>query len=222
MIEAWAIKDSPEKAALLRDRKLKTFAAHAQNSPFPNWPRPTDADCQLAHAILARLHGDRVQPARIVAPTDTAGCGASPSVLDALVRTILSQNTSDVNSSRAKRNMDVVYGGSDKWEAIVEGGQEKLQQAIRSGGLSVVKSRVIIRVLEQVKSRYGSYTLDHLFHVSDEDAMREMLSFQGVGPKTASCVLLFCLRRASFAVDTHVYRLAEVWGVSGWGEEGWV
>jgi len=30
------------------------------------------------------------------------------------------------------------------------------------------------------------------------------MEFDGVGPKTASCVLLFCLRRDSFAVDTHV------------------
>jgi endonuclease III len=43
--------------------------------------------------------------------------------------------------------------------------------------------------------------------------MSEMLSFQGVGPKTASCVLLFCLQRESFAVDTHVWRIS---GLLGW------
>jgi len=40
-----------------------------------------------------------------------------------------------------------------------------------------------------------------------------MISFQGVGPKTASCVLLFCLQRESFAVDTHVHRIT---GLLGW------
>jgi endonuclease III len=34
-----------------------------------------------------------------------------------------------------------------------------------------------------------------------------------VGPKTASCVLLFCLQREDFAVDTHVYRIT---GLLGW------
>lgn len=47
--------------------------------------------------------------------------------------------------------------------------------------------------------------------------MRELLSFQGVGPKTASCVLLFCLRRDSFAVDTHVHRIT---GLLGWRPAG--
>ncbi|KAI9155130.1 putative DNA glycosylase [Paramyrothecium foliicola] len=206
-------KSTLDKAAELQARKLKSYASYSNKSPFPDFLHPTPEECALAHRILAGLHGERKRPQNVVAPTDRAGCGDSPSVLDALVRTILSQNTSDKNSTRAKRSMDEVYGGSDKWAAIVEGGQGKLQKAIQSGGLSVVKSKVIIRVLEQVYEKYGTYSLDHLFNASDEDAMREMLSFQGVGPKTASCVLLFCLRRESFAVDTHVYRLT---GLLGW------
>ncbi|EQL02232.1 endonuclease III [Ophiocordyceps sinensis CO18] len=212
-LQETSIKTPHDGAARLRARKLKSFSAYASRSPFPDLARPTPQECRLAHGILARLHGDRVRPDKVVAPTGAAGCGNSPSVLDALIRTVLSQNTSDGNSSRAKRNMDRVYGGSDRWDAIVDGGQSRLQMAIQSGGLSVVKSKVICSILEQVKNRYGVYSLDHLFGASDEDAMREMLSFKGVGPKTASCVLLFCLRRASFAVDPHVYRLT---GLLGW------
>lgn len=197
----------------LKDRKLKQYAQFANSSPFPDFAHPTPEECKLAHKILASLHGARNRPETIVAPTSRAGCGDSPSVLDALVRTILSQNTSDTNSTRAKQSMDKAYGRSDKWEAIVEGGQAKLQEAIKCGGLSVVKSKVIIGLLQQVHERYGKYSLDHLHDAPSEEAMREMLSFQGVGPKTASCVLLFCLRRESFAVDTHVYRIT---GLLGW------
>ncbi|KAI0596957.1 base excision DNA repair protein [Biscogniauxia sp. FL1348] len=207
-------KTAEDKVADLQAKKLKSYAQFAGQSPFPDFAHPTPAECKLAHQILISLHGERVRPESLTAaPAQRAGCGDSPSVLDALVRTILSQNTSDKNSTRAKLNMDAVYGGSDKWEAIVAGGQAKLQKAIESGGLSVVKSKAIIRILEQAHERYGTYSLDHLFRASDEDAMREMLSFQGVGPKTASCVLLFCLRRESFAVDTHVHRIA---GLLGW------
>lgn len=109
--------------------------------------------------------------------------------------------------------MDKVYGGSDNWASIVEGGEAKLQEAIKCGGLSAVKSRVIISILRQVYQKYGTYSLDHLHDAETEDAYKEMLAFQGVGPKTASCVLLFCLRRESFAVDTHVWRIA---GLLGW------
>lgn len=200
-------------AADLQARKLKSYAEFANKSPFPDFAHPTPEECNLAHRVLASLHGDRIRPEKLVAPTNRAGCGNSPSVLDALVRTILSQNTSDTNSTRAKQSMDKAYGRSDKWDAIVEGGQGKLQEAIKCGGLSVVKSKVILGVLEQVRERYGVYSLDHLHAASSEDAMTEMLSFQGVGPKTASCVLLFCLQRESFAVDTHVWRIT---GLLGW------
>ncbi|OLN97779.1 putative DNA glycosylase At3g47830-like protein 2 [Colletotrichum chlorophyti] len=197
----------------LKSKKLKAYSQYADKSPFPDFPHPTPEECRLAHRILADLHGKRERPAEVKASTTRAGCGDSPSVLDALVRTILSQNTSDANSTRAKRSMDAVYGGSDEWEKIVDGGIPKLQEAIKCGGLSAVKSKVIIGILSQVKEKYGSYSLDHLFNASDEDAMQELISFQGVGPKTASCVLLFCLQRESFAVDTHVWRIT---GLLGW------
>lgn len=183
--------------------------------------RPTPQECRLAHSILASLHGDRTRPKVVKAPRDRAGCGDSPCVLDALVRTILSQNTSDANSSRAKQSMDKVYGEADdssmedRWQRIAEGGQPKLQDAIRTGGLASTKSRVIIDILNQVHDRHGTYSLDHLLEPShsDDACMREMLSLKGVGPKTASCVLLFCLKRDSFAVDTHVHRIT---GLLGW------
>ncbi|KAJ9655291.1 hypothetical protein H2198_005820 [Neophaeococcomyces mojaviensis] len=206
-------KDATVKAADLQAKKLKSYAQFAKKSPFSDFIHPTPEEARLAHRILASIHGERIRPDTVVARNDQAGCGDSPSVLDALVRTILSQNTSDKNSTRAKLSMDKVYGGSDHWEEILNGGQAKLQEAIKSGGLSVVKSKVIISILEQVKEKYGKFSLDHLFDKSDEEAMTELISFQGVGPKTASCVLLFCLKRESFAVDTHVYRIA---GLLGW------
>jgi endonuclease-3 len=208
-----AIVEPTQVASPLKARKLKAYNFGA--SPFPDFRHPTPEEAKLAHTILRKIHGPRERPDKVVANPNRAGCGDSPSVLDALVRTVLSQNTSDINSSRAKRSMDKVYGGSDNWEAILEGGQDKLEEAIRCGGLSKTKSAVISSILRQTHERYGKYSLDHLFDAkhSNEDAMRELISFQGVGPKTASCVLLFCLARESFAVDTHVHRIT---GLIGW------
>ena len=207
-------KTSPAtKKSDLQTKKLKSHSLYANTSPFPAFPHPTPTEARLAHKILAHLHGPRTRPKEVVASQTRAGCGDSPSVLDALVRTILSQNTSDANSTRAKLSMDNVYGGSDNWASIVDGGEAKLQEAIKCGGLSAVKSKVIIGILRQVHEKYGKYSLDHLHDADTEDAYKEMLAFQGVGPKTASCVLLFCLRRESFAVDTHVWRIS---GLLGW------
>lgn len=206
-------KNPSSNAEDLQVRKLKSYAQYANKSPFPTFLHPTPTECHLALKILSDLHGPRQRPAALVAPSKRAGCGDCPSVLDALVRTILSQNTSDANSTRAKLSMDSVYGRSDNWEAVVKGGRAKLEDAIRCGGLANVKSKVILSILEQAHAKYGRYSLDHLHDASTDDAYKEMLSFQGVGPKTASCVLLFCLRRESFAVDTHVWRIT---GLLGW------
>ncbi|KAI0401718.1 DNA glycosylase [Xylaria palmicola] len=215
-------------ADLLGAKKLKSYAqfAAARQSPYPDFSRPTPAECKLAHRILASLHGEQTREPE-EEEKERGVCGRSRSVLDALVLTVLSQNTSNVNSNRAKAAMDAVYGcgaapaGSAEeeraWAAVVDGGQAKLAQTIASGGLAGVKSRAILDILAQTRARRGPgggrYTLDHLFAASDDEAMRELLSFRGVGPKTASCVLLFCLGRASFTVDTHVHRIT---GLLGW------
>ena len=60
---------------------------------------------------------------------------------------------------------------------------------------------------EIAKADSSVLSLDHLHLLSSEEAFAKLLSYPGIGPKTASCVLLFCLQRPSFAVDTHVFRL---------------
>jgi endonuclease III len=63
------------------------------------------------------------------------------------------------------------------------------------------KNAEIARAEENVLS------LDHLHLLSTDEAFNALTKYPGIGPKTASCVLLFCLQRPSFAVDTHVFRL---------------
>ncbi|KAH7398966.1 base excision DNA repair protein [Phaeosphaeria sp. MPI-PUGE-AT-0046c] len=60
---------------------------------------------------------------------------------------------------------------------------------------------------EVAKAESDVISLDHLHLLSNDDAFNHLVRFPGIGPKTASCVLLFCLQRPSFAVDTHVFRL---------------
>ena len=50
--------------------------------------------------------------------------------------------------------------------------------------------------------------LSFLEDYSVEDAMDWLMNFKGVGPKTASIVLLFSLGKPAFPVDTHVHRLS--------------
>lgn len=121
----------------------------------------------------------------------TLGCTDSytvPDVLDALVRTILSQNTTSKNSTNARQSIEEHYGKGPNYEAVRQGTQEELKEVIQSGGLANVKARVIKKILDQVHEKEGKLSLDRLHTVGDEDALRELVSFDGVGPKTVSLV----------------------------------
>jgi endonuclease III len=52
-------------------------------------------------------------------------------------------------------------------------------------------------------------SLQFMHGLTADEAMEEFTKFPGIGVKTASCVILFCLRRPSLAVDTHVFRLSQ-------------
>jgi endonuclease III len=125
-------------------------------------------------------------------------------VLDALVATILSQNTSDTNSSRAFESLKSRFA---TWDEVRLAPSAQVVRAIRSGGLARVKARRIRSILRQIHSVRGGTSLEHLRRASDEQIREALCSYDGVGPKTAACVLLFHLGRADFPVDTHVHRV---------------
>lgn len=136
---------------------------------------------------------------------DDGGCGNRKMVLDALVGTILSQNTTDVNSHRAFCNLKAAF---PTWEQVRTSKPEPIIDAIRSGGLAEIKTGRIQAILEAVHAERGECSLEHLRQESDDDVKRVLRKFKGVGAKTISCVLLFCLGRADFPVDTHVWKIA--------------
>ncbi|SCZ94708.1 BZ3500_MvSof-1268-A1-R1_Chr12-3g04060 [Microbotryum saponariae] len=181
-------------------------------SPYPEMIRPTPEECQEVYARLCKGHEVPVRPQVLEdRPNAVAGCGQTPDVLDALIRTTLSQNTTSLNSTNAKNAMDRVYGRAE-YRKVLEGGEEMLEETIRCGGLAKVKAKSIVKILKRLDERQrgkGQLTLDYLHKMSDKEAMMELCSFDLIGVKTASCVLLFCLGRESFAVDTHVHRITK-------------
>ncbi|KAI4092407.1 MAG: hypothetical protein LQ344_003472 [Seirophora lacunosa] len=63
------------------------------------------------------------------------------------------------------------------------------------------------RAAEIARADNDVLSLDHLHALPDASVFTTLLAYPGIGVKTTSCVLMFCLRRPSFAVDTHVFRL---------------
>ncbi len=122
-----------------------------------------------------------------------------------LILTVLSQNTSDVNSGRAFQHLKASFKG---WEEVLEAGEPDIARAIQSAGLANIKARRIKTILRSIVDRTGGLTLDFLRNESVAEAKSWLRSLDGVGPKTAACVLLFSLRMPALPVDTHVFRVS--------------
>ena len=141
--------------------------------------------------LLRRVYGAPATPAR-------------EPPLDALIRTVLSQHTSDANSGRAFAALRRRF---PRWTNVESSALADVASAIRSAGLANTKALRIRSILAEIRSRYGRLTLSPLRRMDDADALRSLRSLPGVGPKTAACVLLFSLGRDVFPVDTHVHRV---------------
>lgn len=132
--------------------------------------------------------------------------------MDELVLTFLSQNTSDLNSGRAFEALKARY---PTWQAVLDAPVEELAETIRSGGLAQQKAPRIQRALRRILDERGEFNLDFLAALPTEEAMHWLTSFDGIGHKTASIVLLFCFNKPAFPVDTHVARVTRRLGLAG-------
>jgi endonuclease III len=125
-----------------------------------------------------------------------------------LILTVLSQSTND-------RNRDVAYLAlrerfpGDTWVDIRDAPVDVIEEAIRPGGISKVKSARIKSILRAITDTApgGELSLDWLPELSVPEAQRYLTALPGVGRKTAACVLLFALGMRDVPVDTHVSRV---------------
>ena len=126
-------------------------------------------------------------------------------LVDALIATILSQATNDVNSGRAFTSLKVGFGS---WEEVRGARLRQIESRIRVGGLAKMKARCIKDILQELHNRHGEVTLEHLRDAPTERVKEELGRLPRIGPKTIACVLMFALGRPDFPVDTHVHRIA--------------
>ena len=130
--------------------------------------------------------------------------------VDLLIATILSQNTNDKNSYKAFQNLK---GKFSDWEIVETLPRQKIESLIKTAGLGKQKSLAIKQFLSSIKKERGKITLEHLKHMNDSEIISELTKYNGIGIKTASCVLLFSLRRNVCPVDTHVHRTTNRIGI---------
>lgn len=139
-----------------------------------------------------------------------------------LVLTVLSQSTND-------RNRDVAYlrlrERLPSWEAVMRAPVAEVEEAIRPGGISMVKSARIVAILQAIADSSPALpppsvagpsapvtaahelSLDWLADAPIVQARDYLTALPGVGRKTAACVLLFAYGLHEVPVDTHVSRV---------------
>jgi endonuclease III len=118
-----------------------------------------------------------------------------------LVRTVLSQNTSDANRDVAYERLRSRF---PTWEEVRDAPPRAVIDAIRPGGLGNVKGPRIQAILGMLGEHPN---LDWVEHAPRTEALDFLISLPGVGRKTAACVLIFSFGRPEIPVDTHVYRV---------------
>ncbi len=129
-----------------------------------------------------------------------------------LILTVLSQSTND-------RNRDVAYLALREqfpsWEEVADAPVDAIEEAIRPGGISKIKSGRIKSILLAIPQTPrpdtgqvpGTLSLDWLVELTVPEAQQYLTALPGVGRKTAACVLLFALGMRDVPVDTHVSRV---------------
>jgi len=149
------------------------------------------------HRRLVELYGEKVNCRRL-------------DPLSQLISTILSQNTNDALRDKAYARLRERF---PTWEAVRDAPLEEVEEAIRIAGLSTQKAARIQEVLRRITEERGKLELSFLKDWPLEEARRWLMSFKGVGPKTAAIVLLFALGMPAFPVDTHIFRVSKRLGL---------
>ena len=121
--------------------------------------------------------------------------------VDELVRTVLSQATTD-------RNRDVAFNRLverfPSWEAVRDAPVAEVREAIRPGGLAKQKAPRIQSVLRRLGDPID---LGWLEKAPRDEALGFLTELPGVGRKTAACVQIFTWGIPEIPVDVHVHRV---------------
>ncbi|KAF2447277.1 base excision DNA repair protein [Karstenula rhodostoma CBS 690.94] len=153
--KATGIADSPAK----KSKKTNNYGVVSGTTPYPDWPHPTHEECEEVTRLLSSVHGEVKAPEVVPPPSlEVTGCGEVPSVLDALIRTLLSAATTGTNSRRAFQGLVKRFGileegigkGSVDWNKVRLADQKEVFEAIKSGGLADSKSKYMKGILQMV------------------------------------------------------------------------
>ena len=119
-----------------------------------------------------------------------------------LTSVLLSAQCTDLNVNNVTKD---IYPKYNKPEHFVRLGRKKIEKLIKSIGIFRVKAKSIYLMSKQILEKQDGKV---------PNTCEELEKLPGVGHKTASVVMSQGFGIPAFAVDTHIHRLAQRWGLT--------
>ena len=218
-------KAKTTKCEITLEKNVKTKPHH--QSICTTSSRPLAEECYYVTEALSQLHPNIVQEnnkrrkalldskLQLHHPTKKNKDDISTPVTDQIIGTMLSQNTTDANCHRAFARLKKDFPGG--WGEVANAKDiSRIENSIKVAGLAKIRAQRIQGMLQSIQQERGEASFEYLQEYdSNEDIIKELSRFKGMGPKTISCVLLFALGRNDFPVDTHVLRITQQMGWVG-------
>ncbi|MCA1951605.1 MAG: endonuclease III [Hyphomicrobiales bacterium] len=115
-----------------------------------------------------------------------------------LVAVVLSAQATDAGVNRATRGL---FARADTPAKMLALGEDAVREQIKTIGLFRNKARNVILLSQALIERFGGVVPDN---------RDDLVTLPGVGRKTANVVLNMAFGQATFAVDTHVFRISNL------------
>ena len=175
--------------ARLADRTHKEIGHHmADMKPkAAGKAKSTQRDVTDIAEMFRRLHAIEPEPKGELEHTNA---------FTLLVAVVLSAQATDAGVNKATRGLFAMADTPQKMLAL---GEDNVREAIKTIGLFRNKAKNVILLSQALIDNFGG-EVPH-----DRDAL---VTLPGVGRKTANVVLNMAFGEATFAVDTHVFRVS--------------
>ena len=119
-----------------------------------------------------------------------------------LISVLLSAQCTDVNVNNVTKK---IYPKFYKPEHFVKLGRKRIEKLIKKIGIFRIKAKSIYFMSKQILEKHNGKV---------PKTFEELEKLPGVGHKTASVVMSQGFGYPAFAVDTHIHRLAQRWGLT--------
>jgi len=113
-----------------------------------------------------------------------------------LISTVLSQRTRDENTAKASKQLFSKFPSAKK---LAKAKTKEIEKLIKPAGFYKVKAKRIKKIALDIEQKFNGKV---------PFSLEQLISLDGVGRKTANCVLVYSFRIPAIPVDVHVHRIS--------------